>query len=121
MSRFRPANPVTLRMVADALEIAIAFGDVPGCRQIAKALRVVRQRASVMGSGTVFFLGATARALGRAELAAGSVEEAIPLLEEGLGVDALLGARPFVVQGRLALAGAVDGDGLKAIETITQP
>jgi DNA-binding CsgD family transcriptional regulator len=102
-----PANPLSLRMLPDALELAVEFSDVPGCRRIAAPLRVIHQRARVIGSGTTFFLGSVARALGRVELTIGDYEPAILHLEEGLGVDTLLGARPYAAQGRLALATAL--------------
>src|SRR5438874_2090324 len=45
------------------------------------------------------------------DLGCGEPEAAVPHFEEGLRVDSLLGARPYVTQGRLGLARALSASG----------
>jgi DNA-binding NarL/FixJ family response regulator len=49
--------------------------------------------------------------LGELDICCGEYEAAIPHLEEGLAVDAMLGARPGVARGRLSLARAFRATG----------
>src|SRR5204862_6453116 len=63
-------------------------------------------------------LGSVARLRGQLTLAAGRPDTAIAHFEEGLKVDAALGARPFLAHGRLGLAQALaaTGDLARAVE-----
>jgi DNA-binding CsgD family transcriptional regulator len=91
--------------------LATEFGDVAGCVKVRDWMAATLTTAPTVGAGSVFYYGATARVLGQLELGAGRPEAAIPLLEDGIRVDARLGARPFVVHGRLALARALTATG----------
>ena len=110
-----PSNPLTLPMVSFGIELATYFRDVPACRRIATVLRTLHSVATMIGSGTVFFLGSVARAWAEVAAVGDGPDAAIPLFEEGIRVDTQLGARPFVARGRLGLADALarrghDGD-----------
>src|SRR5262249_9198954 len=60
---------------------------------------------------TVFYGGSVARMIGELDLGCGEDAEAVPHLEEGLRVDSMLGARPYVAHGRLGLPRALDATG----------
>ena len=64
----------------------------------------------MIGTGTALFYGSLQRWRGELDLVIGDRTEAVAHLREGLAVDARLGARPFVVRGRIALARALLGE-----------
>src|SRR5262249_31804700 len=82
------------------------FGDRDGCRVVRDALAARFGDSPAVGSGTVLYNGSVARMLAELELGFDDVEPAIAHFETGLRVDTQLGARPFVVRGRLGLARA---------------
>jgi len=60
----------------------------------------------------VFYSGSVARVLGQLHLATGDdPAAAVALFEQGLTVDATLGARPYVAEGHLGLARALAATG----------
>ena len=100
-----PDDPILLPVLPYAVELAVEFGDVDRCRDLARTCETLHQHAAALGSGTVAYLGSVARVRGRLESVSAGADAAIPLLEEGIAVDSALGARPYVVHGRTALAG----------------
>ena len=109
-----PRVPTSMALTVFGTELALQLHDRSGCEVLADLLRRVHQVAPTVGNGSVLWYGSTARTLGRLLLALGSVEDAIPLLEEGIGVDESIGARPYVAQGRYGLASALKQRGGRA-------
>jgi DNA-binding CsgD family transcriptional regulator len=118
-SLYEPLVPALLaaRTALDAAAVAYlvylapAFDDGPACLAIGDWLTEVFGDAPALGVGVVVYYGSVARIRGQLTLAAGRPDAAIGLLEEGLKVDAVLGARPFLAQGRLGLAQALAATG----------
>jgi DNA-binding CsgD family transcriptional regulator/tetratricopeptide (TPR) repeat protein len=104
--------------VAYLVYLAPAFEDVPACLAIGDWLAEIFGAAPAIGVGVVVYLGSVARIRGQLALAAGRPDTAIAYFEEGLTVDAALGARPFLAHGRLGLAQALaaTGDATRAVE-----
>lgn len=100
--------------VSYLIDLAPAFGDAAGCRALRELVAELFHGVPAFGAGTVFFQGSVARTIAELDLAAGDPEAAIPGYEEGLRVDALLGARPYVARGRLGLARALAATGSPA-------
>jgi len=98
--------------------IARGLNDAAGCRALREMLITVYGRAPALGAGTVFYGGSVARMLGELDLCCGEYADAVRHLEEGLGVDSMLGARPYVAHGRMGLAHALSatGDLPRAVE-----
>lgn len=98
--------------------LAQGLDDAAGCRALREVLTTVYGRAPVMGAGTVFYGGSVARMLGGLDLGCGEYTEAVPHFEEGLRVDSMLGARPYVAHGSMGLARALGaiGDLPRAVE-----
>jgi DNA-binding CsgD family transcriptional regulator len=98
--------------------LAQGLNDAAGCRALREMLTSVYGRAPVLGAGTVFYGGSVARMIGELDLGCGEYAEAVPHFEEGLRVDSMLGARPYVARGRMGLARALraTGDLPKAVE-----
>jgi DNA-binding CsgD family transcriptional regulator len=107
-------------VVARAAIIVHGVGHPAANIQIAdlcrRALRALAAGAPL--PGTVFYRGSVDRMLGELDLACGEPEAAVAHFEQGLGVDAALGARPFVARGRLGLARALaaTSDSDRAVE-----
>ncbi len=99
-----PDNPILLPVLPYAVELAVEFRDVDRCRRLAQTCAALHQYAAALGSGTVAYLGSVARVRGHLESVSADADTAILLLEEGIAVDSTLGARPYVVHGRTALA-----------------
>jgi DNA-binding CsgD family transcriptional regulator len=97
--------------VAYLVHLAPAFDDVPACLAIGDWLTDAFGDAPAIGAGVVVYYGSVARMRGQLALAAGRPDAAIGCFEEGLTVDAVLGARPFLAQGRLGLAQALAATG----------
>lgn len=105
--RIDPDNPISLPTIVFLPELAIEFEDTITCRHIADVFATLSQHVLTIGSGTVLFHGSAARGQARMELGAGQPDAAVPLFEEGIRVDTLIGARPFVAEGSLGLATAL--------------
>jgi DNA-binding CsgD family transcriptional regulator len=97
--------------VAYLVYLAPAFNDVPACLAIGDWLTEIFGDAPAIGVGVVVYYGSVARMRGQLALAAGQPDTAIGYFEEALKVDAMLGARPFLAQGRLGLAQALAATG----------
>jgi DNA-binding CsgD family transcriptional regulator len=116
---YEPLVPamVAARSAQDAAAVAFlgylapAFADVPACIAIRDWLSATFGHAPAMGAGVVFYNGSLARMLATLDLAVGQHAAAMAHFEEGLQVDRVLGARPFVAQGRLGLAKALAATG----------
>jgi DNA-binding CsgD family transcriptional regulator len=91
--------------------LAQGLNDAAGCRVLREMLTTVYGRAPALGAGTVFYGGSVARMIGELDVGCGEYAEAVPHLEEGLRVDSVLGARPYVARGRLGLARALGATG----------
>jgi DNA-binding CsgD family transcriptional regulator len=104
--------------VYNLASLARGLNDADGCRALREMLTTVYGRAPALGAGTVFYGGAVARMIGELDLGCGEYAEAVPHFEEGLRVDSVLGAWPYVAQGRLGLARALGatGDLPRAVE-----
>ena len=100
------------------VHLAPAFGDAPACLAIGDWLTEIFGDAPATGNGVVVYYGSVARMRGQLALAGGRPDTAIGYFEEGLRVDAALGARPFLAHGQLGLAQAVaaTGDLTRAVE-----
>jgi DNA-binding CsgD family transcriptional regulator len=98
--------------------LAAGLGDAAGCRALREMLSTVSGRSPALGAGTVFYAGSAARMIGELDLGCGEYAAAVPHFEEGLRVDSMLGAWPYVAQGRMGLARALGatGDLPKAVE-----
>ncbi|MBM7784082.1 ATP-binding protein [Tenggerimyces flavus] len=88
-------------------ELAVAFDDPDGCRGVRTQLEDIFGGAVAIGAGTVAYLGSLGRVLAELDLGCGEISAAVAHYEEGLRVDALLGARPYVALGSLGLARAL--------------
>jgi len=84
---------------------------VPACLAIGDWLADIFGDAPAIGAGVVVYYGSVARMRGQLALAAGRPDTAIGYFEDGLKVDAALGARPFLAHGRLGLAQALAATG----------
>jgi DNA-binding CsgD family transcriptional regulator len=100
------------------VSIAPGLDDANGCRAIRDLVSAFFGQSPAIGAGTVFYSGSVARMLGELELGCGEFAAAVPHFEEGLRVDSMLGARPYVAWGRLGLARALSatGDLLRAAD-----
>jgi DNA-binding CsgD family transcriptional regulator len=98
--------------------LARGLNDAAGCRALREMLSTVFGRSPAIGAGTVFYGGSVARMIGELDLGCGEYAAAVPHFEEGLRVDSMLGARPYVAHGRMGLARALGatGDLPRAVE-----
>ena len=97
--------------VFNLVALAPGLNDPAGCRALREVISTVFGRSPAIGAGTVFYGGSVARMIGELDLGCGEPEAAVPHFEEGLRVDSLLGARPYVARGRAGLARALGGSG----------
>ena len=105
-------TPIGAATVAYLIRLAPALGDAAGCVEVRDWLRSTCGDTPALGEGTVFYTGSVARVLGQLHLAAGDdPAAAVALFEQGLTVDATLGARPYVAEGHLGLARALAATG----------
>jgi DNA-binding CsgD family transcriptional regulator len=88
------------------------------CSSVRAAVSATFQNIPIAGQGTVWYPASVARMIGELDVGCGDYQAAVAHLEEGLAVDARLGARPYTVRGRLALARACHalGDFARTIE-----
>jgi len=112
LSGMRRGLLVTSLMYLAAL--APGLNDTAGCRALRDVVSTLFSQSPVIGAGTVFYAGSVARMLGELDLGCGDYAAAVPHFEEGLRVDSLLGARPYLAWGRLGLARALGGSGDRA-------
>jgi DNA-binding CsgD family transcriptional regulator len=96
------------------VELAQQLEDADGCRVVRRLLIDHCGHSPVVGGGTVFYAGAVSRMLGELDLGCGDVEHAVEHFEDGLRVDAMVGALPYVARGRLGLARALHATGEQA-------
>jgi DNA-binding CsgD family transcriptional regulator len=98
--------------------LAPGLNDAAGCRALREVVSAVFGRSPALGAGTVFYAGSVARMIGGLDIGCGEYAAAVPHFEEGLRVDSLLGARPYVAWGRMGLARALGalGDLPRAVE-----
>ena len=102
-----PGDPMGPAMLPFLIHLATALRDPAGCRHVGAVLQAVQPVAPVLGDGTAFFLGSVARARAEVATIADGPDAAIPCFEEGLRIDGMLGARPYLVRGRTGLAAAL--------------
>ena len=104
----------------DLTALAPGLEDAAGCRILRDVISTTFGRSPAFGSGTVFYAGSAARMVGELDLGCGDYAAAVPHFEEGLRVDSMLGARPYLAWGQLGLARALSvsgsGDRAKAVE-----
>ena len=98
--------------------LAQGLNDAAGCRALREMVSTLFGRSPAIGAGTVFYAGSVARMIGELDLGCGEYAAAVPHFEEGIRVDSLLGARPYLARGRMGLARALAalGDLPKAVE-----
>jgi DNA-binding CsgD family transcriptional regulator len=87
-------------------DVGPMLGDAVGCRALRTVISESFADTVAVGIGTVFYKGSLARWLGELDVVCGDYEEAVAHLEDGLAVDAMLDAQPYVARGRLNLARA---------------
>ncbi|HSU37300.1 MAG TPA: LuxR C-terminal-related transcriptional regulator [Propionibacteriaceae bacterium] len=102
---------INLAALSYLTDVARSLGDAAGCRLLRTAIAETFGETIAVGSGTVFCTGSLARMLGELDVGCGDYAAAVPHLEEGLRVDTMLGARPFVARGHLGLAQAFRATG----------
>jgi DNA-binding CsgD family transcriptional regulator len=98
----------------DLTALAPGLDDAAGCRVLRDVIGTRFGPSPAFGSGTVFYAGSAARMIGELDLGCGDYAAAVPHFEEGLRVDSMLGARPYLAWGRLGLARALGGSGGRA-------
>jgi len=98
----------------DLTALAPGLDDAAGCRVLRDVISATFGRSPALGAGTVFYAGSVARLIGELDLGCGDNAAAVPHFEEGLRVDSMLGARPYLAWGRLGLARALGGSGDRA-------
>ena len=92
-------------------EIAPLLGSPDECRALRAVVSATFGDIPVAGAGTVWYQGSVARMVGELDVCCGDYEAAVAHLEEGFAVDTKLGARPYAVCGRIAMARACRGTG----------
>ncbi|MCL9759578.1 helix-turn-helix transcriptional regulator [Frankia sp. AiPa1] len=99
--------PVDVRwegVLVQCVDLVEAFGDAAAGRRLAALLAPAAAYPGAYGIPTVLFVGAMAGPYGRALAHGGALEQAEVALRRAIDADLALGARPYVVLGRLALA-----------------
>ena len=91
--------------------LAPRLNDAAGCRAVKGLLTTQFGKSPVAGAGTVFYAGSIARMVAEVDLGCGEYAAAVASFEEGLRVDAALGARPHLARGHLGLARALHATG----------
>jgi DNA-binding CsgD family transcriptional regulator len=95
-------------------EIACALHDVAWCSVLRRVVVDHFGHSAAIGGGTVIYHASIGRMLGQLDLVCDEPVAAIAHFEEGLRVDAVLDAAPFVAHGRLGLARALYATGQRA-------
>ncbi len=88
-------------------ELALALGDAEGCALAREMVDRWFASSRIVGAGTVWFWGSRERWRGEFGVVCGDPVGAVADLRAGLETDDAIGARPYVVRGRLALARAL--------------
>ncbi|MCK9876730.1 AAA family ATPase [Frankia sp. Ag45/Mut15] len=91
-------------VLVQAIDLVEAFGDAATARLLARRLAPLARYPGAHGIPTVLFVGAMDGPYGRALAHAGDLPAAEAALRRAIDADRALGARPYVVLGRLALA-----------------
>ena len=99
-------------------ELAVGLDDAAGCDALRDAMRALFGQSPAVGAGTVFYGGSAARMVAGLDLGCGDFAAAVAHFEEGVRVDSMLGARPYLARGRMGLARALGaiGDFPRAVE-----
>ncbi|MFC0541560.1 ATP-binding protein [Kutzneria chonburiensis] len=88
-------------------DLVIELGDRADRLAVRTVLNERFDESLATGAGTVSYEGSIARTLGELDLACDEPAAAVAHFEQGLRIDSLLGARPYVAKGRLGLARAL--------------
>jgi hypothetical protein len=104
-----PRDWMWTRSAVILAELTAANGRGPACARWYDALAPYRARTAVAG-GAVLFVGAVAHYLGLLAAATGRPELARRHLEDAAAVHERLGARPWLLRGRLELARLLGAD-----------
>ena len=88
-------------------DLTAALGDAASCRLVRDRLNAAYKGVLAAVAGTVFYMGSIPRMLGQLDLACGDFSDAQRHFEDGLRIDAMFGAYPYVAQGRMGLARAL--------------
>ncbi len=91
-------------VLVQAIDLVEAFGDAATAGLLARRLAPLARYPGAHGIPTVLFVGAMDGPYGRALAHAGDLPAAEAALRRAIDADRALGARPYVVLGRLALA-----------------
>jgi DNA-binding CsgD family transcriptional regulator len=101
------ARGVSMAMIHDLAQLAVAFGDTDACRDLRDLIAARYGHSAALGAGTVYYAGAVQRMLGELSLGCGEHSVAAEQFSAGLTVDGALGARALVARGRFGLARAL--------------
>lgn len=88
-------------------ELVIELGDRADRLAVRAVMSELFDESWATGAGTVSYEGSVARTLAELDLACDEPAAAVAHFEQGLRIDSLLGARPYVARGRLGLARAL--------------
>ncbi|MFC4943159.1 ATP-binding protein [Pseudonocardia sp. GCM10023141] len=102
LGRVRDAR--TLACVGYLCEVAVGLSDVAGSRVLRTVLADDFADVVAFGTGTIFYLGALARARAELALVCGDTETAAAEFAEAERVNTALGARPYLAHTRGGLA-----------------
>jgi len=92
----------------DLTALAPGLDDAAGCCVLRDVISATSGPSPALGAGTVFYAGSAARLIGELDLGCGDYAAAVAHFEEGLRVDSMLGARPYLARGA-AWAGSCPG------------
>ena len=109
---------LSLATLAYLPELVIELGERADRLAVRDVMSELFDESRATGAGTVSYEGAVARTLGELDLACDEPAAAVAHFEQGLRIDSLLGARPYVARGRLGLARglALTGDHRRAVQ-----
>jgi DNA-binding NarL/FixJ family response regulator len=88
-------------------DLTAALGDPASCRLVRDRMKAAFKGAVAEVAGTVFYMGSIPQMLGQLDLACGDFSDAQRHFEDGLRIDAMFGAHPYVALGRMGLARAL--------------
>jgi DNA-binding CsgD family transcriptional regulator len=92
-------------------DLALGLDDAAGCHTVRDLVTRTYRPWSAVGTGTVLYRGSLARIVGELDLGCGDAAAAVTHFQEGLRIDARLGARPYLARGRIGLARALTDTG----------